>query len=233
MIKRVNRLAVFTVSAIFFTGFSAAPASAVVSRVVDGDTITLNTGEKVRLLQIDTPELASSECYGLQARAALASLLNSRALITLREDPKLDKVDRYGRSLRYVFVGNTNINLRMVEMGAAAPYFYRGEKGLYSAQFLKAAQRAKTSNRGLWKACPGTALTPSRAVTTSVVANTSSFTGNSTNSNCDGNYAGCIPVFSSDVDCSDIKRLGLAPVRVVGRDIHRLDRDGDGIGCDK
>jgi endonuclease YncB( thermonuclease family) len=233
MIKRVNRLAVFTVSAIFLTGFSAAPASAVVSRVVDGDTITLNTGEKVRLLQIDTPELASSECYGLEARAALASLLNTRALITLREDPKLDKVDRYGRSLRYVFVGKANINLRMVEMGAAAPYFYRGEKGLYSAQFLKAAQRAKASNRGLWKACPGTALTPSRAITTSVVANTSSFTGNSTNSNCDANYAGCIPVFSSDVDCSDIKRLGLAPVRVVGRDIHRLDRDGDGIGCDK
>jgi hypothetical protein len=151
----------------------------------------------------------------------------------LREDPKLDKVDRYGRSLRYVFVGNTNINLRMVEMGAAAPYFYRGEKGLYSAQFLKAAQRAKAGNRGLWKACPGTALTPSRAVTTSVVANTSAFAGNSTNSNCDANYAGCIPVFSSDVDCSDIKRLGLAPVRVVGRDLHRLDRDGDGIGCDK
>jgi endonuclease YncB( thermonuclease family) len=233
MIKRVNRLAVFTASAIFFTGFNSAPASAVVSRVVDGDSITLNTGEKVRLLQIDTPELASSECYGLQARAALTSLLNTKALITLREDPKLDKVDRYGRSLRYIFVGNTNINLRMVEMGAAAPYFYRGEKGLYSAQFLKAAQRAKASNRGLWKTCPGTALAPSRAVTTSVVANTSTFTGNSTDSNCDANYARCLPVFSSDVDCSDIKRLGLAPIRVVGSDIHRLDRDGDGIGCDK
>jgi hypothetical protein len=35
------------------------------------------------------------------------------------------------------------------------------------------------------------------------------------------------------LDCPDIKRLGLAPVKVIGTDVHRLDGDGDGIGCDK
>ena len=233
MIRKVGQVAAFTATLMLFTGSNVVTASAVVSKVVDGDTITLNSGEKVRLLQIDTPELASSECYGVEARAALTSLLNTKAAITLKDDPKLDKVDRYGRSLRYIFVGKTNINLRMVEIGAAAPYFYRGEKGLYSAQFLKAAEKAKASKRGLWKACPGTPLTPTTAITTSAVASMGSQRVTTNNANCDPNYAGCVPVFPSDVDCPDIKRLGLAPVKVIGSDIHRLDRDGDGIGCDK
>jgi endonuclease YncB( thermonuclease family) len=233
MIRKVGQVAAFTATLMLFMGSTVVTASAVVSKIVDGDTITLNSGEKVRLLQIDTPELASSECYGFEARAALASLLNTKAVITLKDDPMLDKVDRYGRSLSYVFAGKTNINLRMVEIGAAAPYFYRGEKGLYSAQFLKAAEKARAGKRGLWKACPGTRLTPTTAITTSAVASKGSQGVTSKNATCDPNYAGCVPVFASDVDCSDIKRLGLAPVKVIGRDIHRLDRDGDGIGCDK
>jgi endonuclease YncB( thermonuclease family) len=233
MKRKVGKVAAFTGALMLFTTVNVVTASAVVSKVVDGDTITLNSGEKVRLLQIDTPELATSECYGVEARAALASLLNTKAVITLKDDPKLDKVDAYGRSLRYIFAGKTNINLRMVEIGAAAPYFYRGEKGLYSAQLLKAAEKAKASKRGLWKACPGTRLTPTTAITTSAVTNMGSQGVTSNNANCDPNYAGCIPVFPSDVDCPDIKRLGLAPVKVIGSDIHKLDRDGDGIGCDK
>ena len=215
----------------------ASPASATtaifISKVFDGDTVTISTGERVRLLQIDTPELSSSECYGNEARAALVSLLNNKTGITLVEDPKLDKVDRFGRLLRYVFVGKTNVNLKMVKMGAAAPYFYKGGKGLYSNQILKAAEKAKAAKRGLWKACPGTQLAPFNAIYTVTTASSSFQSGTSSNTNCDPNYGGCIPVFPSDVDCPDIKRLGLAPVKVIGRDIHKLDRDGDGIGCDK
>jgi micrococcal nuclease len=229
----MGQIAVLTAALILFTGSTGATASAAVWRVIDGDTVTLNSGEKVRLLQIDTPELASSECYGVEARAALVSLLNTRAVITLREDPKLDKVDRFGRSLRYIFAGKTNINLRMVEIGAAAPYFYRGERGLYSAQFLRAAEKAKQKNRGLWKACPGTRLTPSNAITTKLALNSITKAGTLDNLNCDPNYSGCIPISSTDLNCTDIKQLGLAPVRVIGVDIHGLDSNRDGIGCEK
>ena len=46
---------------------------------------------------------------------------------------------------------------------------------------------------------------------------------------CDPNYSGaCVPVFPPDVDCN-----GYENVRVVGDDVHRLDRDNDGIGCEK
>ena len=233
MKKRLGLVVAVAVACASFASPASATTTSVISKVFDGDTVTLNTGERVRLLQIDTPELSSSECYGSEARAALVSLLNNKTGITLKEDPKLDKVDRFGRLLRYVFVGKTNVNLKMVEMGAAAPYFYRGDKGVYSNQILKAAEKAKAAKRGLWKACPGTRLAPFNAISTLSTASSSVQSGTSSNTNCDPNYAGCIPVFPSDVDCPDIKQLGLAPVKVIGRDIHKLDRDGDGIGCDK
>ena len=210
-----------------------ASAITTITKVYDGDTVTLSTGERVRFLQIDTPELSPAECYGEEARSALVSLLNTPGQLSLKSDSNLDKVDRYGRLLRYVFIGKTNINLKLVEIGAAAPYFYRGEKGQYSNQLLKAAQTAKAKSLGLWKNCPGTRLTPNIAISTLNAVSISALSTEETNSKCDPNYAGCLPIFSSDVDCPDIKRLGLAPVRVIGVDIHRLDRDRDGIGCDK
>ena len=231
-IKASFVLAIIAINS-FLILMPGAQAAAIVAKIYDGDTITLLTGERVRLLQIDTPELSPAECFGEEAKAALTSLISTSSQVSLKIDPKLDKVDRYGRLLRYVFVGNTNINLKLVELGAAAPYFYRGEKGQYSTQMLKAAQNAKAKSLGLWKKCPGTFLTPTSAITTVTGAINKTGAVESAGGKCDPNYAGCIPVFPSDVDCPDIKRLGLAPVRVIGTDIHRLDRDGDGIGCDK
>lgn len=50
---------------------------------------------------------------------------------------------------------------------------------------------------------------------------------------CDPSYAGvCLPAPPPDLDCADLRALGLqTPVRVVGRDPHHLDPDGDGLGC--
>jgi hypothetical protein len=149
----------------------------------------------------------------------------------LKADPNLDVVDRYGRSLRYIFIGKTNINLRMVEIGAAAPYFYRSELGIYSTQLLRAAERAKKNNLGLWKACPGTKLNPNVALETKSFAITQSL-AITTKTTCEVNYSGCLPVVN-DLDCKDLKQLNLAPVRVIGADRYKLDNDGDGIGCDK
>jgi endonuclease YncB( thermonuclease family) len=214
------------------SGYTASAATTI-TKVYDGDTIMLSTGEKVRLLQIDTPELYPTECYGKEARSALVKLLNTPGQLSLKTDPKLDKVDRYGRLLRYVFIGKTNINLKLVEIGASAPYFYKGDKGQYSTQILKAALTAKSKAIGLWKSCPGTRLTPNDAVTTLSTAVSITANASSTGVKCDSNYAGCIPFFPPDVDCKDIKRLGLAPAKVIGKDVHKLDRDGDGVGCDR
>ena len=56
-----------------------------------------------------------------------------------------------------------------------------------------------------------------------------------TSPQCDPNYSGCVPV-ANDVDCAGGNGNGPAyvkgPVKVIGKDIYRLDRDGDGIGCE-
>lgn len=166
MKKPRKQVALFIVGAFLIGGAPTTYAASNISKVVDGDTITMSSGEKVRLIQIDTPELASKACYGVQAKLELTKLLSQPGEVTLKADPMLDKVDKYGRSLRYVFLGNTNLNLRLVEIGAAAPYFYRSEKGVYAAALLKAAQTAQKRKLGLWGMCPGTRLSPNHAIQT-------------------------------------------------------------------
>ena len=113
-------------------GLSTSPASAAVTitKVYDGDTITLSTGERVRLLQIDSPELSPAECYGDEARSALVGLLNAPGQLTLQSDPKLDKVDRYGRLLRYVYIGKTNINFFAPTLSSFFLFFVFGTSSI-------------------------------------------------------------------------------------------------------
>ncbi len=205
---------------------------ATVAYVYDGDTLTLTSGYRVRLLQIDTPELGSGECYSRAARTALVNLVPAGSRIGLEADAALDKVDRYGRLLRYIHRGSLNVNVELVRRGAAAPYFYDGDRGRYANELYALARRAKAAKRGLWGACPGTQLDPYRAVDTGTSGSTRAtpFASGS----CDPNYAGaCVPPYPPDLDCSDLRALGLSfPVRVVGSDPHHLDGDHDGYGCE-
>ena len=222
------------IAALLISGLAPAEAALKVVKIYDGDTITLADGMKIRLLQIDTPELAPGECYADKARTALVNLLAKKGTITLKSDPVSASYDRYGRALRYIFIGKVNINLEMVKLGAAAPYFYQGEKGIYAAELLKAAQDAKYYKIGLWKDCPGTKLIPTKAVTTYKAVGTQVTTPVASPSGtwkCDPNYAGCIPLYPPDLDCKDIKVLGLAPVTIIGKDPHHLDSNGDGKAC--
>ena len=204
---------------------------AVVASVYDGDTLSLRDGRRVRLLQIDTPELGSGECYSRAARTALLGLAPIGRRVVLESDPALDRVDRYGRILRYVKRNDVNVNLELVRRGAAAPYFYRGERGRYAGSLMRAAQSAKAAKRGLWKACPSTVLNPFRAVETGRSGPTTRTPAPS--GKCDPNYSGgCVPPYPPDLDCADIRALGIAPVRSIGSDPHRLDGDDDGIGCE-
>ena len=204
---------------------------AVVASVYDGDTLSLRDGRRVRLLQIDTPELGSGECYSRAARSALVSLAPLGSRVVLETDPALDRTDRYGRLLRYVKRNGVNVNLELARRGAAAPYFYRGDRGRYAGSLMRAAQSAKAAKRGLWKACPSTVLDPFRAVETGRSGPPTRTPAPS--GKCDPNYSGgCVPPPPPDLDCADIRALGIAPVRSIGSDPHHLDGDHDGIGCE-
>jgi endonuclease YncB( thermonuclease family) len=143
-----------------------ARTGATVARVVDGDTIRLEDGTRVRLVQIDAPEADLRECYAARATRALERLVPVGTEVELEADPALDDRDRFGRVLRYVLRDGTNVNLELVRAGAAAPYFFRGDRGRYADDLLDAAEEARDERRGLWGACPGAQLDAARALAT-------------------------------------------------------------------
>jgi micrococcal nuclease len=135
------------------TGAPPAAGSGVVARVNDGDTLTLEDGAKIRLVQVDAPEL-TTDCFGRDARDVLASLARPGTRVRLVRDPALDDTDRYGRLLRYVLVGETDVNVELVRRGAASPYFFRNERGEHALELLDAVQTAQDGRHGYWGACP-------------------------------------------------------------------------------
>ena len=129
------------------------PVSATIARVADGDSLVLEGGERVRLLQIDAPELGGGECHGREAARELERLLEPGDRVRLERDPGLDDRDRHGRLLRYVHAGEQHVNVELVRRGAAAPFFLRGERGRYADGLLAAVEEARNAGAGMWRAC--------------------------------------------------------------------------------
>jgi endonuclease YncB( thermonuclease family) len=156
--RRVFVLVALSVLLAAPAAFAKAPAAHVyrIARVVDGDTVYLTSGAKIRLVQIDTPEVYfGAECWGHQASAETSRLLPVGTSVRLAREPATDSVDRYGRLLRYVFRARDglNVNLFLVRHGDAAPYFYAGREGRYGGVLKHTALRARARHRGLWGAC--------------------------------------------------------------------------------
>jgi micrococcal nuclease len=217
---------------------AARTSSGVVDHVTDGDTIVLRGGERVRLVQIDAPEVeGAKECYGAQAAAATKALLPRGTRVRVVTDPALDQHDRYGRVLAYVWKGGSMVNLRLVRDGAAAPYFYRGDRGAYARALMAAAVAARSARKGLWGACRGAVLRPTSAISTgaAAAAGPRQFAASpsappaSGSSGCNPHYTPCVPNSPTDLDCRDVGHR----VQVVGSsDPYKLDGDGDGYGCE-
>ena len=111
--------------------------------ISDGDTFTLLTSSKqqvkVRLSEIDTPERAQP--FGTRARQALSDLIFSKDVLVVQDD-----IDRYGRLVGQVYVGNTHVNRKMVQEGMA--WVYR--QYLKDMTLLQDEQVAREAKRGLW-----------------------------------------------------------------------------------
>jgi endonuclease YncB( thermonuclease family) len=152
-------------------GVAPAEAAGVyrVGRVVDGDTVYLTDGTRIRLVQIDTPEVSfRRECFGEAASAATRRLLPPGTAVRLVPEPATDRVDAYGRLLRYVIRARDglNVNVSLVAAGDAAPYFYGGRRGRYAAALERFATRARARRLGVWGACPGTVADYTRGIDT-------------------------------------------------------------------
>jgi micrococcal nuclease len=148
---------------------SAQSSVYVIDHVADGDTVALRNGQRVRLVQIDTPEVYfGTECYGPQASAITKRLLPPGTRVRLLVEPATDRADQYGRLLRYIVRAKDglNVNVQLVRVGAAAPYFYEGRRGRYAGLLERLALRAKARKVGLSGRCPHTQYDPTRGVNT-------------------------------------------------------------------
>lgn len=117
---------------------------------IDGDTIEVE-GERVRLVQIDTPELGT--CYARQARQYTQNFIEGE--VKLVRDLRLDDKDNYGRSLRYIIKGERNLNLELVRKGYAKPLFFNKVKGKYGKEIEQYANNAKANRLGVWSCKEG------------------------------------------------------------------------------
>jgi micrococcal nuclease len=118
-----------------------------VTRVIDGDTIEVEGGRRVRYIGINTPE--KSNCFGDVATDKNTSLVNGKTVRLVRD---ISETDTYGRLLRYVYVGDVFVNDTLVRQGFAEAEPVKPDT-LFASQFLQAQNESKQDNRGLWSAC--------------------------------------------------------------------------------
>jgi micrococcal nuclease len=118
-----------------------------VVRVVDGDTIEITSGQRVRYIGMDTPELTGTVgCYAQEAANKNKELVEGKE-IEMEKD--VSETDRYGRLLRYIYVNGVMVNETLVKDGYAQVATYPPDvknKDL----FLAAEQDARNNSRGLW-----------------------------------------------------------------------------------
>lgn len=147
MIPRLAILAVaialLAAGALSVTGMVVAPGAAI-SRVIDGDTVELKTGERVRLLGIDTPE--KGQPFAAAAAARLRELTQGRPV--LLEKDRTDK-DKYDRLLRYATVDGKLVEEALLREGLARVLIIPPDRA-YEEEFRAWEAEAREAGRGIW-----------------------------------------------------------------------------------
>jgi len=129
---------------------ATAPREGVVARVIDGDTILLESGDRVAYMGVDAPEIVHPrkpvEPLGRKAYRLNRELVEGKQ-VKLDFD-KRDR-DRYNRILAYVFTGDVFVNAALVRSGLAR-LTNRTSGAKYALQLGEAEHQARQENRGLW-----------------------------------------------------------------------------------
>tara|TARA_B100000686_G_scaffold97768_1_gene104616 strand:- start:520 stop:1368 length:849 start_codon:yes stop_codon:yes gene_type:complete len=132
-----------------------------VTRVIDGDTIELSSGEKIRYLEVSTPEMSPLECYAQEATQKNSELVLGKTIYI--QPPTKGAKESWERTLAYVFTDEYFVFLELVKNGYAIVELYASPNEFYD--LLKQAENdARLNNRGLWGKCnsekPSAAIKP-------------------------------------------------------------------------
>lgn len=128
------------------------PNEATVDRVIDGDTIVLDTGVKIRYLLVNAPETTNghNDCYGSNAAQYNSDLVLGKK-VELTYDVQCD--DMYGRTLAYVKVDGQEVNSLLLSRGYACLLHIPPDGDDRLDEFKALQQEAKDAKRGLWGQC--------------------------------------------------------------------------------
>jgi micrococcal nuclease len=122
-----------------------------IERVIDGDTLLLADGARVRLIGVDCPETVKLhhpvEPFGPEASAFTKSFV-SGGQVRLQFDR--ERIDRHDRFLAYVFVGDAMLNEELVRAGLARVEHRFHYSQSIKRQFDRAEEEARTARRGIW-----------------------------------------------------------------------------------
>ena len=129
-----------------------------VVNVLDGDTFEIKIDKKVwkvRMLGIDTPETLDPrkpvQCYGKEASDKSKEILTNKS-VKIEIDETQDALDKYGRILTYVYLGDNFVNEYLLQEGFAREYKY-SKKYKFQTEFRKIEKEAKKEKKGLWLSC--------------------------------------------------------------------------------
>lgn len=219
--------------------FTPTKFKAKVTQVIDGDTIQIEDGQKVRYIGIDTPETVHPsepvQCFGKQASEKNKELVGGK-IVYLEKD--VSETDKYGRLLRYVWVGDIFVNDYLVRQGYAQSSTYPPDVK-YQDQFLQAQREARENNRGLWGSCsyfgePEAQATPKATATPTPKTGQQAPPPTSPSSSsqpgtysCSGNLYNC-----SDFSYWEDAQYVFEQCGGAGNDVHGLDGDKDGVACE-
>ncbi len=147
MTKRIWLLAIIFSLLLPLFGCSLPPDTARVIQVIDGDTIIVEGGYRVRYIGIDAPEIHPDlEAFGIEAREANRRLLEGKE-IRLEQD--VSEKDKYGRLLRYVWIDDILVNAEMVRQGLARARAYPPDTK-YQNFLGRMEAEAREAGKGMW-----------------------------------------------------------------------------------
>ncbi len=147
MSNRVRLLTLIILLLVLIAGCQSPPATAKVTRVIDGDTIIVEGDYRVRYIGIDTPEIyPETEAFGIEAWQANCELVEGKEV---RLEKDVSETDKYGRLLRYVYVDDVLVNAELVKQGLAWAKAYPPDTR-YQDYLEEMEAEARSAGRGMW-----------------------------------------------------------------------------------
>jgi micrococcal nuclease len=130
-----------------------------VRRVVDGDTLLMNSRDRVRLLGIDTPETVRED-YPVEPWGPEASQFTKDFIHRAGDRVKLtfgnERIDDYGRYLAFVWDGDRFLNEELVRAGLAETRLRGNFSSTMKRRLRVAEDEAKRAKRGIWSSTSAT-----------------------------------------------------------------------------